>query len=465
MTPLCRAPRIALPRQCVAGQTKFGRRTIRPKLKHAAAAATLVLAGTLSGPVVAGGMMSYEIGTADVGLASAGYGARAQDASTILTNPAGMTRLEGDQFLAAGQVGWSNTRFSADAGTTTPAQGSNGGGYAVGFDGWIPGGGAFATYRVTPDVTLGLALASNVGGILEYDDDWVGRYYVQKTWILGTSLLPSVAWKVNEKLSVGASLNAMYGIYKNNVAINNPDPLFGDGQLKVDDETWGWGANLGLLYEFSDATRVGLTWNSKVDLDFKARMDFSGLAPGLSTLLGNAGLLDSSLKVGITIPQQVMASLFTQIDDRWALLGSVGWQQWSKFGQIQLGIDDTTNPKSITTDIPLDDTWHVAAGAQYRLSEPWLLNFGIAYDSGFQESDSQVSPLLPTNSAWRFGAGAQKQTSKRSFWGVAAEYLYGGTLKTDIQAAPVELGGRGDLIGSYDNTGVLFVSAYYTWQF
>jgi long-chain fatty acid transport protein len=59
-------------------------------------------------PVMAGGLIAYEIGTADVGLASAGYNVRAQDASTVFTNPAGMTRLEGTQLLAAGQLDYGN---------------------------------------------------------------------------------------------------------------------------------------------------------------------------------------------------------------------------------------------------------------------------------------------------------------------------------------------------------------------
>src|SRR5436309_8084215 len=82
-------------------------RTCKSALERAVVAASLALAGTLSGPAVAGGMMAYELGTADVGLASAGYGARAQDASTVFTNPAGMTRLDGNQFLGAGQLFWS----------------------------------------------------------------------------------------------------------------------------------------------------------------------------------------------------------------------------------------------------------------------------------------------------------------------------------------------------------------------
>ena len=169
--------------------------------------------------------------------------------------------------------------------------------------------------------------------------------------------------------------------------------------------------------------------------------------------------------MGINVPQQVMGSLFTQVDDRWAVLGSVGWQQWSKFGQVAIVVDDITNPKSLTTAIPFKDTWHIAGGAQYRLSDPWLLNFGIAYDSGFQQNSSKVSPLLPTNAAWRFGMGGQQQLSKTTFWGLTAEYLYGGTLSTDIRAKPVALGGPGDLVGSYNNTSVLFFGAYYNWSF
>jgi len=416
------------------------------------------------GPVMAGGLIAYEIGTADLGLASAGYNARAQDASTVFTNPAGMTRLEGTQFLASGQVLWGNTKFSIDSGTS-PGLGGGDGDYVVGSDGWLPGGGGFLSYSVSPELKLGFALTGNFGAPLEYDDNWVGRYYVQETTLLGISLLPSIAYKVTNKLSLGASVNAMYGTYENQVAINNVNPAFGDGQLKLDDNEWGWGVNLGLLYEFTSSTRLGLTWNSQVDLDFKSSAKFSNLAPGLNALLSSRGLLNADIKVGIKVPQQLMASLFHQLNDRWAVLGSVGWQEWSKFGQVRLGISDTTNPTSTTTDLDFKDTWHGALGAQYRLSDPWMLNFGIAYDSEFQDS-SDVSPLLPVNEAWRFGVGVQHQASKTFTWGVSTEYLYGGTLDTNLQSTlPVALGGRGNVVGSYKNTATLFLGLYGNWKF
>jgi long-chain fatty acid transport protein len=427
-------------------------------------AALWAAAGLASSPAAAGGLLLYEFGTAEVGLAAAGYSARAQDASTAFTNPAGMTRLEGTQVLAGGQLMWLNNRFSIGDGTSA-ALGGNDGGRVFGSGGFVPGGGAFVTHSLSPDVKVGFAVAGNFGSILDYDDDWVGRYRVQQATILGVSFVPSIAYRVNDKLSLGAGVNATYGIFKQQVAVNNVLPNTPDGRLELDDNTWGWGANLGLLYEVTPETRVGLTWNSRVKLDFSAPAQFSGLGPGLSTLLGARGLLGAQVDLGVTVPQQVMASAFSKIDEHWAVMGNVGWQQWSKFGEVEVGIENTRNPQSLTTALDFKDTWHVALGAQYRPSGPWTLNFGVAYDSGFQ-SGSNVSPLLPVNAAWRFGVGGEQQVSKTFKWGVAGELLYGGTLDVDQRSTlPPALGGRGNLVGSFDNTASIIFSAYGNWSF
>lgn len=426
--------------------------------------ALLAVAACNAGPSAAGGLLLYEFGTAEVGLAAAGYSARAQDASTAFTNPAGMTRLEGTQALAGGQLMWLNNRFSIGGGTSA-ALGGDDGGRAFGSNGFVPGGGVFLTHSLSPDLRVGFSVAGNFGSLLDYGDNWVGRYRVQEATILGISFVPSIAYRVNDKLSLGAGVNAMYGIFEQQVAINNVLPGAPDGQLKADDNAWGWGANLGVLYQVTPATRVGLTWASQINLDFKAPAQFSGLGPGFSALFAARGLLGAQLNLGVRVPQQVMASAFHQLDERWALLGNVGWQQWSKFGEVEVGIENTLNPRSLTTAIDFKDTWHVAAGAQYRLSDPWRLNFGVAYDSGFQ-SGSNVSPLLPVNAAWRFGVGGEEQVSKTMKWGIAGELLYGGTLDvTKPSTLPPALGGRGNLVGSYDNTASVIVSVYGNWSF
>ncbi len=420
-------------------------------------AAALGVAGLTCNIAIAGGISLYEVGTPDVGLAAAGYSARAQDAATVLANPAGMVRLAGNQLMIGAQLLRGDLRLSVDPGTT-PALGTGDGGNPVG---WFPGGGLFYSHSVSPDVKLGLAITGNFGSAVKYDSGWVGRYRAQEGTLLGVSVLPSIASRINENLSLGASLNVMYGKLDNTVAVNNI--VGADGSLSLEDTTVGVGANLGLLYELNRGTRLGITYTSPVKLDFSTQPNWNNLAPGIQALLGSRGLLDARTDIGVTVPQGVNAGLYHEVDPRWAVLGSVGWQQWSKFGQVAVGID-SNNPVGLSTDLKFEDTWHLAGGVQYKWSDSWLLNAGVAYDSGFQNNGS-ISLALPANAAWRFAVGGQKQESSDFGWGWSVSYVAQGTLRSNVSGnVPVALGGRGDVVGSFDDARIIFLALNFNWK-
>ena len=417
------------------------------------------MAALTIGNADAGGLLLYEIGTADVGLASAGYTARAQDAATVFTNPAGMTRLEGDQLTLGLQALYGRASFSVDQAGTSPGLGSSGGGNAIG---WFPGGGFFYSHSISPDLKVGMALTGNFGLSIKYNDGWAGRYRTQESTLIGVSFVPAVAYRVNDKLSLGASVNAMRGAFKTVVVVNNAfEP---DGQLTLDDNVWGFGGNLGLLYEFNPGTRLGITYNSQIKLDFDAPAQWSGTGPVLSTVLRARGLQGANVNLGMNVPQGVNAGLYHALNDQWALLASIGWQQWSRFGQVDVGID-SNNPVSLTADRNYKDTWHLAAGTQYRASERVMLMGGIAYDSEFQDSNN-IPPAIPANAAWRFGFGGQIEESRNFNWGLSAEYVYAGSLKTNLSGLPPVIGGRGNLAGSYEQpAGILFLAANLNFKF
>ena len=125
---------------------------------------------------------------------------------------------------------------------------------------------------------------------------------------------------------------------------------------------------------------------------------------------------------------------------------------------MDVGVD-SNNLIGLTTSLNFKDTWHLAGGAQYKLTDAWLLNGGVAYDSGFQDGSS-VALALPANAAWRFGIGGQKHESPTLNWGWSFEYLYGGNLHTNITgSAPVALGGRGDVVDPFNRVDFLFFAA------
>ena len=261
----------------------------------------LVLSLTLANSASAGGLYLYEVGTPDVGLAGAGYAARADDAATVFTNPAGMTRLDQPSVLMGAQPVYMDMEFSPDGNTSAVAATLPNGAPAKDGDtsGWMPAGGLYYVHPVNDRLRLGLSVNGYFGLSLDYESDWVGRYYVKEATLQGMAVQPAVAWKVNDWLSLGGGVAAIYGMMEEKIAINNVLDVLPDGELKVEDQDWTAQFNLGVLTEPRKGTRFGLTYLSEAKLDFSDRVDWKELGPGIEASLDGRGLLDARLDLGM----------------------------------------------------------------------------------------------------------------------------------------------------------------------
>lgn len=400
----------------------------------------------------AGGIMLYEIGTDNVGLANAGAAARAQGPSTIAYNPAGMSYLPGTQITGGLQALYGDVSFDRDSGTNTPGSGS---GNALDP---IPGGSFFVTHELDDQWSVGFGTYGDFGLAINYDNDWSGRYFVQNASIVGLSMVPSVSYRFNEQWSVGVGVKAMYGELKAQTAIDrNP---FGftdrtDGQYKYRDGTWGYGANVGVIFAPQTGTRIGLTYTSQVDLDFEDRLDVKGDGRLLERINNTQTDLD------VKVPQTVTLSLFQQMDPKLALLASVNWQDWSEFGEIGVQVDTTAfGAQSTTVDAHFKDTWHLSLGAQYQATEQWLWNVGVAYDSS-AVSDSNRSVILPMNESWRLGTGATYALDKDTDVNVSWALIWLGDMP-DQQTKTVS---GNQISGQFDSAWIQALTGNMTWRF
>lgn len=194
------------------------------------------------------------------------------------------------------QLLYADATFNKNGNTTTT--GGNGGN-AIGA---LPGASLFVTVPLGEKFTAGFGTFSYFGLAENYDNDWAGRYYVQNATLAGVSLMPSLSFKATDWLSLGAGLNAMYGLMDTKMAVNR-GPLE-DGSMKLKDEVWGFGGNFGILVSPTEKTRVGVTYLSPVCLDFEDKPNFNNVP-----LLQNP----PNLKLGITVPQSVMVGIFHEL--------------------------------------------------------------------------------------------------------------------------------------------------------
>jgi long-chain fatty acid transport protein len=414
--------------------------------------AVVILACLIATSAYAGGLYLYELGNPEVGLAGAGWSARAQDAATVFTNPAGMTRLPRSELLVGAQPLYMHVEFSPDSKTTTSGKDGD-------ASTWLPAGGVYYAHNLNPRLKIGASAVGYFGLGLDYENDWVGRYYVQEVKLQAVGLQPAVAYRVTDWLSFGAGVVALCGVFDEKAAVNNIGPNEGDGKLEIEDSDWTYQVNLGVLAEPREGTRFGLTFLSEGDLEFRDKPDFSNLGPALEALLRANGVLDAEIEVEFTMPRALMFSAYHELGDRLALMGNLGWQDWSQFGKVGVSVtaEDTSN---LTFDRNYKDTWHVALGAQYRVAKPWLLTAGVSYDSSMMD-DKDRTPDLPLGESWRFGLGARYDWSENLAFGAGYTLLWSGDLDMDVNRGPL----AGRLSGTYENVSMHFISLYLNWKF
>ena len=192
------------------------------------------------------------------------------------------------------------------------------------------------------------------------------------------------------------------------VHTNGSPKIHGDDK-EIDGNDWAFGYNFGALFELSSRTRIGVTYVSKLEPSFGGDLSVrSGTGPGFTT----------SSELEFTFPQLVRAGVYHELNDQWALLGSVGWEDWSEFDSFE--ISTNLGGQSIETD--WRDTYHFGGGVHYRPTEDWLLQAGMAYDTS-PVSDGKRSADIPIDRQIRYAVGVQHQFTESMTLGGAFEYI------------------------------------------
>ena len=356
----------------------------------------------------------YEQGISGLGNAYAGAAAVAEDATTVWWNPAGMARLSaGKHFALGGPLIAPSLKFS-DRGSQAPVGRPLGGtGGNAGSSVFVPS--MFFTTDVSPRINLGIGVTAPFGLMTEYDPTWLGRFQGIKSEVQTLNINPSLSYKVSDAASVGFGISYMRAEIDLLSAVNFG---VGEGQnhTKVDGDAWGF--NVGALFNVAPTTQLGVHYRSSVDIKLTGDTTFSGtpVVPQLS---------NGKVKLDLKTPGNVAFSVAHRLNQRTTLLGDVTWWQWSKIQQLPLIRTDGSLSGSPVSTLTFDfkDTWRLSGGASYKLSEPWTLKFGVAYDPSPVRNAENRTVRLPDNDRYWLSAGAKYQVSRNGAFDLAYTFV------------------------------------------
>lgn len=378
-----------------------------------------------SGGASAAAFQLWEQNASGLGNAYAGSAAVADNASTVFFNPAGMTQLTGFQF-SAGVTGVGpsykfNNEGSSGTGAFAGLSGSNGGDAG----GWAAVPNAYMSWAVTPNLSLGFGVSAPFGLATEYEDaNWVGRYHSVKSEIKTVNYNPSLAYKVNDKVSLGFGLN--YQTIDGELSSAT-------STLKGDDASLGW--NAGALFTLSEAMRVGISYRSAIKHTLEGTVN--GTVP---------------VKADVKLPDTFILSVWQQVSDRWEAMGDLSYTRWESLQS--LNVQSRASGALLSSErFNYGNSWRLAWGAAYKTSDALKLKFGIAYDrTPIQDADR--SARVPDNDRLWLTLGGQYNAGKYGKFDLGYAYLHvkdpSINQNKEIRNQSGTLLGTVNLRGSYD---------------
>jgi long-chain fatty acid transport protein len=327
-------------------------------------------------------------GTAASGMGNA-FAAQADDPSALYYNPAGMTQLQGVQFMAGALFSGGSTNFTSPTGVT--ARGDRNGSMA-----WPPPGHIYITANLKDlgvtalgDLSAGIGLTVPFGSLTRWPNDGPFKTVTTFNTLPLLDIKPTLAYKATENLSLGLGAD-----------IYTFSGLFGEGQVEkrsipapgVTTELFGKdtaaGFNASLLYtalrnaDGKPLANIGMVYRSQ------ATLHLSG------ALLAN-GAKVSDARATLVLPQILTAAIaiwpVRTSEREWKLeldVDHVGWKSVRNLN-VTLG-----NGATIAQPQNWQNTYAVMLGTEYKWLElESLPNWELALRAGYTNQQNQMPDL------------------------------------------------------------------------
>jgi len=292
----------------------------------------------------------------------------------------------------------------------------------------LPAG--YTSYQFSPNLWFGLSINAPFGLTESFPDAWAGRNYAGQSLLKTYNATPSIAWRINDWISVGAGVQIQYA--KASFEFGLPTGVGAQATLRG--TGWGYGATAGVTLTPTPATTIGLGWRSALNQKIQGE------------LLTNASLptppfgptTTGSVTTTLDLPDIVSLGIRQRLDPQWTLLGTVEWSNWSRIGTshiLQLnGSPATIGGPAFSVPFQYRDGWFFSGGAEYIWSDRLTVRGGVGYEIS-PVTDQVRTPLVPDNNRVWGSVGATWQVMRGMHFDVAYSHIWVQDPSVNLSAA------------------------------
>ncbi len=392
----------------------------------------------------AAGFALYEYDNRANGMGGAVIASTNPNPSAVAYNPAGMTKLEGIDaqagvtFIApSAHVEMKGAAYMAPSAGDETSVDTKARVFTVPH--------MFVTGQITDDLWVGFGEFTRFGLGTHYDHSWAGRANMYKANMETFSFQPSVAYKVNEDLSLGLGVEFLYGRMD---LRRDMTALVGGGALwdewKLFPEGYGTSWNVSGLWTPNDWLSIGLVY----------RHQFKFFGTGDADFSDDAG--DDTFKMRADFPGSLSWGVAFKPCDSLTLEADLIYTFWSSFRKMEYYFSSDTvtairgTAEKVDSVKQYDDTVRIQLGAEWEAWDETFLRGGFIFDDSPQNTD-YMDYMLPSNDRYLVTSGfgmswgdLQMDVSLMYLW--AKEYGFdnpelAGTAPTQVSDIKCWMGG------------------------
>ncbi len=379
---------------------------------------------------LAGGFSLNEQSASAMGTANAGAAANPENATAVLFNPAGMSQLSGTNisFGAAvldidAEAKENSIQTSRNNPSVAVSPASTGGDIAD--PAVLPN--FYLTHEINDSIDVGFGIHAPYGLAADYDNDFAGRFFADKTELTAIAFTPSLSLNNGQGLSMGVGLNILYAegrltrFQDISAQAGQTALMLEEPYADAEGDDVGMTFRAGFLYEFNGATQVGLTLQTGTELELEGDLNVSGIT-NMANPTGPTLSVSEKITVPLAIPESATLGIRHRLTDEVTLLAGATYARWSRFEELDIvsaeaggAISGAAQEGAVISHVTEQwkNSWQLNAGAIWQATPAWAFKAGYAWDES--PVDDYVTARIPSSDRHWLTLGAQ-WADVRSGW-------------------------------------------------
>ncbi len=332
--------------------------------------------------VGSGGFTNQVVGSKALGMGNA-FVATADDPSAVFFNPAGLTQMPGATISVGFAPHFPSTDYKADNGTTDSMESKTP--IVPNFYGSVP----FADRKFV----LALGIQFPFGLSTKWSDTGPLRYVATESKLTVFQLNPTVAYRFNDQLSFGAGvvygrtsadLKSRMNLSALNTFLTSFPTASPDGNKQLNGTSYGWGYNLGVLFNPTGNHAIGVSYRSIIMNRIKGKTELSNLSGAAAAVFGG-DKYSVDTETDLNLPQSLVFG-YAFKPGKWTFEADAEWVDYSSIGESYFdfkGESNATRLAVLNTGNPVKRMWHSSwnfgFGGNYKFNDTWQTRAGYFY--------------------------------------------------------------------------------------